>query len=765
MANGISSFLGAPDPFEIPSIQESTGLIPVDQTFEQTFENEFMEQLLNPQNEAASLISAQARATMNREDATPEEKETTWGDAIGAMSLFNTFDAPTQQDILNAYKRQLNDEFGIDIEDFRDINRSGDPYIAAGDTLIEANRAGYSPAQAIGKALSAYNAEKRASQLPDANYVNLALGLLDKSATQAAAYAKAGKGSGVSKDYKITGMLDGVERTDIVPLTQEELAITKSFLPKGAEIFEATADDKGTKNYAYMTKGGNVKHVAFRPYQYDQWVKNNPNTQIREVDDKWYDTRYAVDGEGNVFSGDMDYMLSRGDSITPLKNTTVTTMTDKLRGKEVKVPNEVILEDMKKPPGQRRYSAPSGSGFSISIGEDGTEISQGNLSTSGTLPLTQINRQNTRIENAVKPIVKMANDKALVQSELSDIITNMEPLMANQGGGAASRAIATLTGITDSFGEIVDILGYGDSANTVFLDAESGENINYNEMYERFKKENASIQNSTFYRRLSNQGADQDRLDRMIFHLAIAGASAKGFTGRALSDRDLALWMKGFGGDAMTGERFRAVLFDTHDMILNQYDDYLEALPLSAGNMLINVQKYGTSESGESIPTIGQETINPLEKMKYIRRTDEGFEIDPAQINIYDTTMDRERIKAYRANMAPTVGVDREVITIDRNPDTISAWIESQDDSAAVSETGQTFGQIMLPLQQKMGEEINIILNNRSADQDDDEIRRLIQGITKRNLEQIKAQYFPNDNSRFQSFLMYNRAYNTRKRK
>tara|TARA_R110001592_G_scaffold267032_3_gene532941 strand:+ start:1973 stop:4270 length:2298 start_codon:yes stop_codon:yes gene_type:complete len=765
MANGIQSFLGAPTPFEIPSIQDSTGLIPVDQTFEQTFENEFMEQLLNPQNEAASLISAQARATMNREDATEEEKEITWGDAIGAMSLYNTFDAPTQQDILNAYKRQLNDEFGIDIEDFRDINRSGDPYIAAGDTLIEANRAGYSPAQAIGKALSAYNAEKKASQLPDANYVNLALGLLDKSATQAAAYAKAGKGSGVSKDYKITGMLDGVERTDIVPLTQEELARTKLFVPKGTEIFEATADDKGTKNYAFLTPGGKVKHTAMRPYQYDQWVKNNPDRQIREIDDKWYDTRYAVDGEGNVFSGDMDYMLSKEGSITPLKNTTVTTMFDKKRGKEVKVPNEAVLEDMKKPPGQRRYSAPSGSGFSISIGEDGTEISQGNLSTSGTLPLTQINRQNARIEKAVTPIVKMANDKALVQSELSDIITNMEPLMSNQGGGFASRGIATLTGITDSFSEVVDILGYGDSPNTVFLDAESGENINYNEMYERFKQENASIQNSTFYRRLSNQGADQDRLDRMIFHLAIAGASAKGFTGRALSDRDLALWMTGFGGDAMTGERFRAVLFDTHDMILNQYDDYLEALPLSAGNMLINVQKYGTSESGESIPTIGQETINPLEKMKYIRRTDEGFEIDPTQINIYDTARDRERIKAYQGNMAPTVGVDKQVITVDRNPDTISAWIKSQDDSKTASEMGQTFGEIMLPFRQKLAEEINIILSDQSADQDQDELRRIIAGITKRNLEEMKTQYFPNDNSRFQSFLMYNRAYDNRKRK
>ena len=215
----------------------------------------------------------------------------------------------------------------------------------------------------------------------------------------------------------------------------------------------------------------------------------------------------------------------------------------------------------------------------------------------------------------------------------------------------------------------------------------------------------------------------------------------------------------------MTGERFKAVLFDTHDMILNQYDDYLEAFPLSAGNMLINVQKYGTSESGESIPTIGQETINPLEKMKYIRRTDEGFEIDPAQINIYDTTMDRERIKAYQGKMAPTVGVDREVITIDRNPDTISSWIESQDDSAAVSEVGQTFGEIMLPFRQKLAEEINIILSDQSADQDQDELRRIIAGITKRNLEEMKTQYFPNDNSRFQSFLMYNRAYDNRKRK
>ena len=782
MANGIQSFLGAPNPFEQ---KEYTPFNPqsVNEMFMEQLEspdssqqeeytpfnpqsvNEmFMEQLLNPQDEGASIITAQARATMNKEDASPEEKATTWGDAIGALSLYNTFDIPTQKDILNSYKTQLSDEFGIDIDDYRDINRSGDPYLAAGDTLIEANRAGYSPAQAIGKALGAFNASKKVSQLPDPAYVNLALGLLDKSATQAAAYAKAGKGSGVSKDYKITGMLDGVERTDIVPLTQEELARTKLFVPKGTEIFEATADDKGTKNYAFLTPGGKVKHTAMRPYQYDQWVKNNPDRQIREVDNGWYDKRYALDANGDVVSGDMDWMLTQGETVTPLKNTTLTKVFDKNRGKEDWASNEAILEDQKKPPKDRRYSAPAGNVFSVSIGENGTEITQGSggLATGGTLSLSAINTQNARIEKAVKPLIDIANNKALIQKELSGIIREMQPLMTGEAGGLASRGMAYFTGLTDSVGELIDMMGYGESPNTVFLDETSGEDIGYNEMYERFKQENKDLRSSSFYQKLSRQGADQARLDRMIFHLAIAGASAKGFTGRALSDRDLRLWMEGFGGGSMTSRRFKDTLYDTHNMILNQYQDYLDAFPLSAGSMLINEQGSKKSLSGENIPTIDQITINPLEKMEYVTmdtKTGE-YSINPGRFNTYDITEDRARINAYRDSMGTgTNQITQRKITVDLNEDTINAWIEAQDDSLAVTDAGIAFGEIMLPLQTEIAQNIDTILKNTDQRQTQEDISRLIDVVRRDSLKKVQKKHFPNDIQGFKSFVLYNKAF------
>jgi hypothetical protein len=774
MANGIQSFLGAPDPFQQEeytpfkpqTFQSGAGLIPVDQTNEQTFENEFMEQLLNPQDEGRSIITAQARATMNKEDASPEEKATTWGDAIGALSLYNTFDIPTQKDILNSYKTQLRDEFGIDIDDYRDINRSGDPYLAAGDTLIEANRAGYSPAQAIGKALGAFNASKKVSQLPDPNYVNLALGLLDKSATQAAAYAKAGKGSGVSKDYKITGMLDGQMRTDIVPMTPTELATAKSFFPQGTEMFEATAADKGTKNYAFLTPGGKVKHTAMRPYQYDQWVKNNPDRQIREVDNGWYDKRYALDANGDVVSGDMDWLLTQ-KKVTPLKNVTLTTMFDKTRGREVKVPNEAVLEDMKKVEKLRRYSAPAGNVLSVSIGENGTEITQGSggLATKGTLSLSAINTQNARIEKAVKPLIDIANNKALIQKELSGIIREMQPLITGEAGGLASRGMAYFTGLTDSVGELIDLMGYGESPNTVFLDETSGEDMGYNEMYERFKQENKDLRSSSFYQKLSRQGADQARLDRMIFHLAIAGASAKGFTGRALSDRDLRLWMEGFGGDSMTSRRFKDTLYDTHNMILNQYQDYLDAFPLSAGSMLINEQGSKKSLSGENIPTIDQTTINPLEKMEYVTmdtKTGE-YSINPGRFNTYDITEDRARIDAYRDSMGTgTNQITQRKITVDLNEDTINAWIEAQDDSLAVTGAGIAFGEIMLPLQTEIAQNIDTILKNTDQRQTQEDISTLIDVVRQDSLRKVQKKHFPNDIQGFRSFILYNRAFDSR---
>ena len=776
MANGIQSFLGAPDPFQQEeytpfkpqTFQSGAGLIPVDQTNEQTFENEFMEQLLNPQDEGRSIITAQARATMNKEDASPEEKATTWGDAIGALSLYNTFDIPTQKDILNSYKTQLRDEFGIDIDDYRDINRSGDPYLAAGDTLIEANRAGYSPAQAIGKALGAFNASKKVSQLPDPNYVNLALGLLDKSATQAAAYAKAGKGSGVSKDYKITGMLDGQMRTDIVPMTPTELATAKSFFPQGTEMFEATAADKGTKNYAFLVPGGKVKHTAMRPYQYDQWVKNNPDRQIREVDNKWYDKRYALDADGDVVSGDMDWLLTQ-KKVTPLKNVTLTTMFDKTRGREVKVPNEAILEDMKKVEKLRRYSAPAGSVFSVTIGENGTEITQGSggLGTAGTLTISARNMQNARIENAVSPIIEIANNKALVAGELSDIIKEIQPLITGEAGGIASRGVAYFTGLSDSVGELVDMMGYGDSPNTVFVDSVSDEDMGYNEMYERFKQRNTNLQSSDFYQKLARQGVNQDRLDKMLFHLAIAGARSKGFEGRGLTDRDLQLWTEGFGGKSMTSDRFKSVLYDTHNMLLNQYDSYLDNFALSAGRMLINVQGTKKSQSGEDIPYITEDNINPLEHMGYViqdKKTGEWTK-DSGKMNIYDSTEDRARINAWRDSMGTGTGaVTPQTITVDLNPDTIASWIKSHTDSTATTAAGVSFGEIMLPLQIKISEEIKTILDNRSSKDSDDEIKRLIAMVLDKNLREEQKKNFPNDIEAFKSFILYNKSYNARKR-
>ena len=188
MANGLQDFLGAPNPFDVqpagPAMEPgplaydpmNTGQGPGATNFMSDTEETFKDRLLNPQSEADQLFTLQARGNMEDPDKSPDEKRQSWRDTLSLMRMMDTYDIPTQQEIVTSIKADMLD-MGIDLDAYSKINRAGDKYIAAGSTLTEATRAGYTPLQAISKALGAYGAAERAAQLPDPDQVNMAFQL------------------------------------------------------------------------------------------------------------------------------------------------------------------------------------------------------------------------------------------------------------------------------------------------------------------------------------------------------------------------------------------------------------------------------------------------------------------------------------------------------------------------------------------------------------------------------------------------------------
>ena len=780
MANGLQSFMGVPDPFDagdlsVPNpfqtkpIEEqnlSEGLYTPGQTFEQNLNDDLKQQLLNPTDEVSSLISSQSRALMRREDATPEEKEASFADTIAAMVLMNTYDTPTQKDILNSYKSQLIDEFGIDLDQYKDINRSGDPYLAAGDTLIEASRAGYTAAQSIGKALSAFNASSKVSQLPDPAYVNLALGLLERSGTEAAAYSKArGTGSTTYNDYVITK--DG--KSEITPLNANEVAVAKMAF----DLEKAGEGAKKKTKYKYLgPKGTKVIERSFRPHEYEEFIKNNPNTPLREVTTDWNDTFYALNKDGGLISGNMDDILMAGPETKLLANTSLTKMFDKERQQDDMIPYDLIMEDKKKEVGQRRYTATSTSPMTISIGENGTQITQGgNLSTRGTFDLSSQQKQNNRIATLLAPQIKNLNERTEIAKELTGIITMMKPLI--DGGGTAERLISKGTGIINAASSLVDQLGFGDNDKTQFSTDDGS--VGYSDMYRQYldgvgefggQYSLQNIRKSSFYGELSRAGLEQDRLDKLIFHLAIAGARSKGEGGKSLSDKDLALWLKGFGGNAMTSDRFKSTLYTTGTMLLNQYDDNLRAIPRSVGVTDIFYQGYGKAPSGEDVPEIQSKSVNPWVEKGYMTENPDGryngFDIDASKLNIFDTTDTLAEYKTALDSLDGVVissssGVPVQTMTIDGNLEKINTFVESNQDSSATNALGESFGDILKEFKVSEFNAVKTLADQSNIDLTSPEFRALGNRVRKRLLDELREKKFKDDNENMSSWILYMR--------
>ena len=759
-----------------------------------SIDNDTLKQrVLNPTDEKDFLLSLDAQMAIRDENATPEEKEGAISNALAAFISMNQFDTPTQNDIFDRYKKQLKDN-GINIDAYKDINRAGDPFIAMGTQLVEASRAGYTPAQALATSLAAFGAAQRAAKLPDPNHFNMVMKLLEASATEAAAYQRA-TGTTTYNDYRI-GRLNketGEIEYSIEPMSSSEVATAKLFgYDDIVELSKATEGQKAATSYKWLdptTK--KIKSRSMNLDAYDKFVKDNPNTVIREVGETWNDIHYALDKDGGIVSGTMDDILMMGPNTTPLKDTTLRTMYNRKLGYNVPVSDAQVLEDMKLAPKDRKYQgAISGDVTTITVGPNGTQVdtAPAGYSSPGTFTVANLQAQNSKIAKATEAPRELLNGQTANITELTKTIGLIEPLLNKNLGGTASRGLANITGIIDSAKDLAGLLFANEDTAPELArfdilndDNEVVDTVSYDEMYNRYLAGSGvfggvnslnNIQKSSFYKKLSQAGIEQSRLDQLLFHLAIAGARSKGETGRALSDKDLALWIKGFGGQAMTSDRFTSNIFTTANMLLGQYDSTLQLFPKSGG--LIDVIKQGTkkNQAGEDLPTLETEWKNPLEIMGYITMGADGeYTIDPAKSNVFDTAPFRDRYQGYLDSVGTVVDgrvlpPPANVVTLDISPESVKAWADGNTDSEQLTKGDVSFGQIIAEYKPNESKIIKLVADEEKiTDIHSSEMGKIIQKTRTKLLSKLAEKYFKDDQQMFGSFVLYLNAYDRRNKK
>ena len=493
MANGLQDFLGAPNPFGVQPNMEPAGPAmepgPLDYdpmktgqgsmgmgmgaggpgatnfTSDTGFssDEDFKERLLNPETEMDKILVLEPQAKMSKEEVPPEVKAQSWRDALTLMRAMDNYDIPTQQQIITDIKADMLD-MGIDLDAYSKINRSGDAYIAAGNTLTEASRAGYTPLQAISKALGAYGAADRASKLPDPNQVNMALKLYEMAGTTRKGMLDT-RAAGLEEDTFVVGPKG--DQSVMTVNNRQKQALNQWAIP----YREAKESDTGKTTYAFLRNG---KVVTENLDQYEYTRRQSEGIDMIEAKDNNLDQEMTWAGkDGAIESRSLrDFLLASGDlgedirMVEPSESMDVVISATGQRGvitkrkylEELNKSEKDENYDMKYFPADKTSAVPNIE-FSSTPG-GAVEFSSGPAQTNPTAGLitgvvtdnNQVTKENRKqyenIETYVAAESAVFKQRAAGMEQFVSIGTKLLNGLENTGkGGTAQRIVGTVTGI------------------------------------------------------------------------------------------------------------------------------------------------------------------------------------------------------------------------------------------------------------------------------------------------------------------------------
>jgi len=720
MANGLQGFIGVPDPFDAqPSMEPeplaydpmNTGQGPGATNFMSDTEETFKDRLLNPQSDVDQLFTLEARGKMEDPNKSPDEKRQSWRDTLSLMRMMDTYDIPTQQEIVTSIKADMLD-MGIDLDAYSKINRTGDKYIAAGSTLTEATRAGYTPLQAISKALGAYGAAERAAQLPDPNQVNTALKLYEMASDTRAAMIEAGA-TGAERDTFVVGP-EGDESVMALNANDQK-TLDKMAVPYRS----AQESDIKATPYTFI-KNGEIVTESLNQFQFSRNQSNgidmieatpeNLNSEMNWVNDDGFIERGTVN----------DYLVARDldEDVRQVDESESMDVVLSATGQPAVITKRDFLIDLEKFNKDRNYnmkyfpadkastipqidvsSSPEG-GFDLSLGpaQQAQVSPTAGLSTGEVTDVQKVTKANEKQQGKIddfteaeSAVFKQRTDGLEKFAEIGTKLLN--GLEGTDKGGTGQRIIGTVTGIGTAVQDTINFLTtktankpYVEKFQDAFnagadiLDDETGAVVG---AWNQFKLS----EEAPLWRDLKQIGlTDLQEMNTLAFNLAIASLRAKGIEDRGITNQKIALEMQslGFGGTTRTNEEAVAGLKTFLGLALDDYDRYQSTL-FDVSPMSITETNYVPGKGNIRGGNVSTRTrVNPWVYNGFAREVvGEDGEVtyeSTGQLTPFDTKPLRERLGTVANPLGPVNSQGNVVIRVNDDPSTIASYYMQDKD-------------------------------------------------------------------------------------
>ena len=284
---------------------------------------------------------------------------------------------------------------------------------------------------------------------------------------------------------------------------------------------------------------------------------------------------------------------------------------------------------------------------------------------------------------AVADVVDLGN-------KVFDIIETIEA-EGLPAGGLASRVNSAITGYLDGFGDLTSTYtGRNQDTGFAFSD-EDGEletldgkivTRTRDEMFNAFKNKAGQFgelgfdfENTPWYKKVRQAGVEQELLERLVFDLGIKGAALQGQEGRALSDRDLMLFMRRMGGDAKSARQFRSNIADALGSVLDSYENRSS---IRANPKIFGAVGYLKDDQGVDTKVLDEQFYNPLAlggESSPVVQTNEGSYKWKDQ-NVLDTTDFRARLGVLRGKASamdsPNTAILQDEVYVDKSLENLS---------------------------------------------------------------------------------------------
>ena len=381
------------------------------------------------------------------------------------------------------------------------------------------------------------------------------------------------------KSYKVSRELEKRKLVSQLYLAdvQSQFALAK----------ELATEDKDM--YVFTDKDGDQKTAWFSKKEFNQHLKDNPNSGIRSFSETrdgkiqpftFYNPEglpmvlsltqsqaenlVAKDNDfvrlevGNIYDKGQPYRVTRNgeEKIEILTKEQFAALSNEsgvevvaLKGTPIRVFDTLTLRNGFALPDEiaqnkGRYM-PIDNSFDVVTNADGSmSISQG---SSGTL---QFDKRMKDIREFVSPIY-INTGKVLDLVDRTNKLIDKGDLILGTTGALASG----FKRLVNESNNLVSLFG------TKNYDFEyDGEKVSFEQFRDQFFEENKKLFGSSFLDRAVASGSDQIQLRNLQFQLALAFAMSKGQKGRDISDKDLAFHLRNVGQNLSSVEDLKNVL-------------------------------------------------------------------------------------------------------------------------------------------------------------------------------------------------------------